>query len=108
VLAVYDKKFTKKNQPQLNKMMTIINKSLTSSMKYPYFKKAYQAFINFFLNKVKTFSVKKLRSPDNTARNFVKKHWNRFLLKERKKWAQAQAKKEAKKRNKKNKNLKKK
>jgi hypothetical protein len=107
VLAVYDKKFTSKNKTHLNKMMTVINTSLQSYMKYPYFKKAYQNFINFFLKKVKSFNKNHFKDVDSTARKFVQKHWNKFFNKEKKKWQKEQAKKEAKKRNKKNKKHKK-
>jgi len=103
VLSVYDKKFTKKNKGKLNQMVTVINASLKSDMKYPFFKKAYQSFISFFMNKVKSFSKKQFKDPDATARAFVKKHWKRFLNKEKKKADKEKAKKEAKKRNKKNK-----
>ena len=76
-------------------------------MKYPFFKKAYKNFINFFLLKVKSFSTKSFKDPDSTARNFVAKHWIKFFNKEKKKWDKKQAKKKAKKLNKKNKKYKK-
>jgi len=103
VLSVYDKKFAKKNNAQLNKMMTVINASLQPYMKYPFFKKAYQKFIAFFLKKVKSFNKKHFSDPDTTARNFVKKHWKKFFNKEKKKFDTKKAKKDAKRRNKKNK-----
>jgi len=103
VISVYDKKFATKNKTQLNTMMTVINTSLHSYMKYPYFKKAYQNFIAFFVKKAKHFSTKDLKNPDDAARNFVKKHWKKFFNKEKKKWEKEQAKKDAKRRNKKNK-----
>jgi len=102
VLSVYDKKFTKKNKSHLNKMMTVMNTSLQSYMKYPFFKKAYQKFITYFLKKVKGFNKNHFKDVDSTARNFVKKHWKKFFNIEKKKWQKEQAKKEAKKRNKKN------
>jgi len=103
VLSVYDKKFAKKNKGPLNKMMTIINQSLTSFMKEPFFKKAYEKFMAFFVRKTKNFHKKQFKDHDDTARKFVKKHWKKFFDKEKKKWDKEQAKKEAKKRNKKNK-----
>jgi len=103
VLTVYDKKFASKNKTQLNAIMTAMNKSLQSSMKYPYFKKAYQKFMAFFLRKAKSFKKKDFKDTDTTGRNFVKKHWKKFLNKEKKKWDKEQAKKKAKKLNKKNK-----
>jgi len=103
VLAVYDKKFTKKNKTQLNQMMSVINASLKPYMKYAFFKKAYQNFITFFMKKVKSFNKKHFKDPDATARNFVKKHWKRFFNKEKKKADKKKAKKDAKRRNKKNK-----
>jgi len=106
VLTVYDKKFASKNKTQLNGMMTAMNKSLQSSMKYPYFKKAYKSFIALFLQKSKGFTKKDFKDPDTTGRNFVKKHWKKFFNKEKIKWDKEQAKKDAKKRNKKNKKTK--
>jgi len=103
VLSVYDKKFASKNQTQLNAMMTAMNTSLQPYMKLPYFKKAYQKFIAFFLRKTKKLTKKDFKDPDTTARNFVKKHWKKFLNKEKKSWEKEEAKKDAKKRNKKNK-----
>jgi len=107
VLAVYDKKMVTNNKEQLNKMMTVMNTSLQSYMKYPFFKKAYQKFITFFLKEVKGFNKNHFKDPDSTARDFVGKHWQKFFDKEKKKWDKKQAKKEAKKRNMKNKNIKK-
>jgi hypothetical protein len=103
VLTVYDKKFATKNKAALNKMMTVMNKSLTPYMKHSFFKKAYQKFITFFLRKAKSFNKKHFKNADDTARKFIKKHWKKFFNKEKKKWEKEQAKKEAKKRNKKNK-----
>jgi len=103
VLSVYDKQFASKNKSQLNQMMTVMNSSLKSYMKYPFFKKAYQNFITFFLKKAKGFSKKDFKDPDSTARNFVKKHWKKFFDKEKKKADKKKAKKDAKRRNKKNK-----
>jgi len=103
VISVYDKKFVKKNNTKLNKIMTIINTSLQIYMKYPFFKKAYQKFITFFLKKVKSFNKNHFKDPDTTAKSFVKKHWQKFFDKEKKKWEKKQAKKEVKKRNKKKK-----
>jgi len=103
VLAVYDKKFTKKNSAKLNQMMSVINASLKSNMKYPFFKKAYQNFITFFMKKVKSFNKKQFKDADTTARDFVKKHWKKFFNKEKKKADKAKEKKDAKSRNKKNK-----
>jgi len=103
VISVFDKKFATKNKNQLDTMMTVINTSLHSYMKYPYFKKAYQKFIAYFVVKAKHFSAKDLKNPDNTARNFVKKHWKKFFNKAKKKWEKEQAKKDSKRRNKKNK-----
>jgi hypothetical protein len=102
VLSVYDKKFTKKNQTHLNKMLTVMNTSLQSYMKYPFFKKAYQHFVTFFLKKVKGFNKNHFKDTDATARKFVTKHWSKFFNKEKKKWDKEQAKNDAKKRNKKN------
>jgi len=101
VLSVYDKKFAKKNKTPLNKMMTIMNTSLTPFMKEPYFKKAYEKFIAFFVRKSKKFNVKQFKHHDDTARKFIKKHWRKFFDKEKKKFEKEQAKKEVKKRNKK-------
>lgn len=102
VLSVYDKKFTNKNKANLNKILTVINTSLQTYMKYPYFKKAYHHFVTFFLKKVKSFNKTHFKDVDSTARKFVQKHWIKFFNKEKKKWEKQQAKKEAKKRNKKN------
>jgi len=103
VLSVYDNKFANKNKTQLNQMMTVMNASLKSYMKYPFFKEAYQNFITFFLKKAKGFNKKHFKDPDSTARNFVKKHWKKFFDKEKKKADKKKAKKDAKRRNKKNK-----
>ncbi len=83
--------------------MTVINTSLQSYMKYPYFKAAYQNFITFFIKKVKGFNKNHYKDVDSTAKNFIKKYWKRFFNKEKKKWQKKQDKLEAKKRNKKNK-----
>ena len=107
VLAVYDKKSTTKNKTQLNQMMTVMNTSLQSYMKYPYFKKAYKNFITFFLTKVKSFNKNHFKDPDSTARKFVSKNWKKFFNKEKKKWDKKQSKKDAKRRNKKNRKSKK-
>jgi flagellar biosynthesis protein FliP len=84
VLSVFDKDFTEKNHVSLNKMLTAINLSLKTYMKYPFFKKAYHQFITYFLKKVREFSIKHFQSPETTAQNFVKKHWNKFFQKEQK------------------------
>ena len=75
VLSIHDKEFTEKNHGNLNKMLTKINLSLKSYMKFPFFKKVYHEFISFFLKKVKEFSEKSLKNPDNTVRKFIKKYW---------------------------------
>lgn len=103
IIAVYDKKFSKKNNGKLNKIMTVMNTSLQSYIKYPYFKAAYQNFITYFVKKVKSFNKNHFKDLDSTARKFIKKHWMKFFNKEKKKWKKQQTKKEAKKRNKKNK-----
>jgi len=103
VIAVMDKKFAKKNNGKLNKIMTVMNTSLQSYIKFPYFKTAYQNFITYFVKKVKSFNPNHFKNLDSTAKNFIKKHWMKFFNKEKKKWKKQQAKKEAKRRNKKNK-----
>jgi hypothetical protein len=100
VLSVYDKNFMKKNSKALNKMISTINISLQTYMKYSFFKKVYQKFINHFLNKVKGFNKNHFKDPDTTARNFVKKYWNNFFAKEKKKFDHEQAKKKLEKRKK--------
>ena len=75
VLSVYDKDFTVKNHESLNKMLTTINLSLKSYMKYPFFKKVYHEFISFFLKKVREFSGKKFKNPAKTSNDFIKKYW---------------------------------
>ena len=83
VLSVFDKEFTKKNHESLKRMLTAINVSLKSYMKYPFFKKVYHEFITLFLNKVKGFSKKKFKNPEEAANQFVRKYWvkMRFIQK---------------------------
>lgn len=103
VLKVIDKKRTKRYGKQINQMLKTINLSLRSSMKLPYFKKAYNKFIRFFLTKVRSFSQNHFKDPDTTARNFVRNNWAKFLSKAKKAWDQKQSKKWIEKRNKKKK-----
>ena len=83
-------------------MLTVMNTSLQSYMKYPFFKKAYGNFINHFLKEVKKFNKNHFKDVDSTARKFVKKHWMKFFNKEKKNWEKKQAKSDVRKRNKKN------
>ena len=82
ILSIHDKEFTEKNHGNLNKMLTTINMSLKSFMKFPFFKKVYHLFISFFLKKVKEFSKKQLENSDDTARKFIKKHWVKYFYNE--------------------------
>jgi len=74
-------------------MMKTINRTLQPFMKYPYFKKAYEKFINFFLLRVKGFNTNHFKDPDSTARDFIKKHWLRYFNREKKKYIRKQANK---------------
>jgi len=93
ILKVYDKKFHKKHNKELTAMMKTINRTLQPFMKYPYFKKAYEKFINFFLLRVKGFNTNHFKDPDSTARDFIKKHWLRYFNREKKKYIRKQANK---------------
>ena len=84
-------------------MLSVINSSLQSYMKYSFFKKAYGNFINHFLKEVKKLNKNHFKDFDGTARKFVNKHWMKYFNKEKKKWEKAQAKKDARRRNLKNK-----